>query len=453
MKSRFNKVFTFLTLVVLTISYAAGGQDTVWTLENCIEYAKKNNLTINRTALNQRTAQMQFELSKLSLFPNISANTNYGRNYGRSINPTTNEFENSSYEFTGLNSSGNVLLFGWFQKQHEIKKRELMRNVVANEQKQLENDIALTIATSYIKILLAQDQIKIGQGKLDLSMRQVAQTEQLLRAGRSNGQDIAQVQGQLSQDSAVYLKALLDKELAIIELKALLNIDFEAILILEKPTLDELNLEVLSLTPLAIYNVAEKRFAKILGTGTNRKIANENYKITKSSLYPKLSLSASIGTNYSSTYFEMLPNGELQHMPWGRQLRNNLSHSFSVGLNIPLFNGLSTRYAIKQAEIDIQTASYLDDEARLQLKKDVYKSFNDVQTSLLAYKTAISTQYSAHIALEYASKRYEKGLISALELLITQNLDNEATINVSVSKFDLESKILTINYYLGKNPF
>ncbi|RKE47122.1 TolC family protein [Sphingobacterium detergens] len=453
MKSKYNGKFTFWTLLILSISHIASGHDTTWTLSSCIEYAKKNNLTINRTVLSKRTAQLQFEQSKLSLLPSISINTNYGRNYGRSINPTTNEFENSSYEFTGLNSSGNVLLFGWFQKQHEIKKKELMRNVVDTEQEESENDLFLSIATAYIKILLAQEQIKIGQGKLDLSTRQVAQTDQLLRAGRSNGQDLAQVRGQLSLDSAAYIKALLNKELAIIELKALLNLDFEEQLSLEDSNLQNLSLDVLSLTPATIYNIAVTRFAKTLGTGINRKIANENYKITKASLYPRLSLSASMGTNYSSTYFEMLPNGEIQNMPWGKQLRNNLSHSFSLGISIPLFNGLSTRYAIRQAQIDIQTANYLDDEAKLQLKKDVYQAFNDGQTSLLTYKTAVSTQHSTRTALEYATKRYEKGLISALELLITQNLDNEATINVSISKFDLESKIMTINYFLGKIPF
>lgn len=453
MKSKYSGKFTLWTLLILSISHIASGHDTTWTFSSCIEYAKKNNLTINRTELSKRTAQLQFEQSKLSLLPSISINTNYGRNYGRSINPTTNEFENSSYEFTGLNSSGNLLLFGWFQKQHEIKKKELMRNVVDTELEESENDLFLSIATAYIKILLAQEQIKIGQGKLDLSTRQVAQTDQLLRAGRSNGQDLAQVRGQLSLDSAAFIKALLNKELAIIELKALLNLDFEEQLSLEDSNLQNLSLDVLSLTPAAIYNIAVMRFAKTLGTEINRKIAYENYKITKASLYPRISLSASMGTNYSSTYFEMLPNGEIQSMPWGKQLRNNLSHSFSLGISVPLFNGLSSRYAIRQAQIDIQTANYLDDEAKLQLKKDVYQAFNDGQTSLLTYKTAVSTQYSTRTALEYATKRYEKGLISALELLITQNLDNEATINVSVSKFDLESKIMTINYFLGKIPF
>lgn len=453
MINRRNNKFSFLAFLMLTISHIAGGQDTLWTLRNCIDYAKKNNLTINRTALNQRTAQMQLELSRFSLLPNISMNSSYGRNYGRSINPTTNEFENSSYEFTGMNSSGNVLLFGWFQKQHEIKKKALMQNVASNEQTQIENDIALNIATSYIQILLAQEQIKISTGKLDLSERQVDKTEQLLRAGRSNGQDIAQVKAQLSQDRTVYLRALLDKELAIIELKALLNLDFESRLKLKESSLDELNIEVLSLTPNVIFNVAEQRFIKVINSEINKKIANENYKITKASQYPKLSLNASVGSNYSSTYFEKLPNGELQLMPWGRQLRNNLSHSFSLGLSIPLFNGLSTRYAIKQAMIDIETATYLDDEMRLQLKKDVYKAFSNAQTALLTYKTAISNKHSTQTALDYATKRYEKGLISALELLITQNLDNEAAINVSLSKFELESKIISINYYLGKEPF
>jgi outer membrane protein len=442
-----------LIFFVLTASFNSEtvvGQDSVWTLQQCIEHAKRNNLSVNRKALSQRTAEMTLLLSKTTLFPELSLSSSYGRNYGRSINPTTNQFENRSYDFTGLNARGNVVIFGWFKKQDEIKKNQLLYRAAVAEQNQVVDDISLNIATAYLRILLAKEQLQISAGKIMLSEKQAIQTELLLNSGKSNGQDMAQIRTQLSEDSAIHIKNLLSYQLAVIDIKALLNLDFESIFSPSSMTLEGMSLDVLAVQPNEIYAVAEEHFGSIRSNELKIKVADKTVKIAKANLYPQFTLSGSSGTNYSSSYNEYLPTGETIRMPWGKQVRNNLSHSFSLGLTIPLFNGFTNRYVIRQARVDLQTARYQDLEAKLQLKQDVYKAYNDAQTSLQTYKSTLSTEQSAKLASEFAALRYEKGLIAAMDLLIAQNKENEALINISVSKYDLAFKILIIDYYLGK---
>lgn len=449
-----NIVVRALLLVILqfVVLSKAKSQDTLWTIDRCVDYARGHNLKIRSKALDERRAKMQLELSKWSLLPNISLSSSYGRSYGRSINPTTNQFENRSYGFTGLNAGGSVLLFGWFQKRETVKKNHLLYEAALADQDQIEWDISLNLANAFLKVLLAKEQVQINERKMRLSAKQAKQTELLLTAGRSNGQDLAQVKAQLSEDSAAYYKGALTYELAIIDIKALLNLDFEQSFIPVPIAVSDLPFDVLAIKPAQIYNAAERHFGSIRSNLLRRKAADKGIRIAKAGLYPQLSLSGSSGTNYSSTYSEYLPNGELQPMPWGKQIWNNRSQSFSIGVNFPLFNGLSSRYAVKQAEVDVQNANFLDEEARLQLKQDVYKAYSDAQTALQTYYAAQSKELSANVASDFASKRYEKGLISAMDLLVAQNQANDAKINIATSKYDLAFKLMVLGYFMGQ-PF
>ncbi|WP_448635434.1 TolC family protein [Pedobacter panaciterrae] len=193
-------------------------------MEKVIEYVTTNNLTIQQSILNERVAKLEMEQSRLSFLPNVSLSTSYGRNFGRSIDPTTNTFINTTYDFTGLNGSASVLLFGWFRTRNTIAKNDLLHKVSETNLSQLQNDIALNVTTAYLRTLLAKEQIAISLHQLDISNKQMKQTESLLSAGRSNGLDMAQVKTQLISDSTNFFKAELALQQAMIDLKALLNL-------------------------------------------------------------------------------------------------------------------------------------------------------------------------------------------------------------------------------------
>ena len=50
---------------------------TKWSLQQCIEYARENNLALKRQKLNVDYAYNQQEQKKLDLLPNLNANGSY----------------------------------------------------------------------------------------------------------------------------------------------------------------------------------------------------------------------------------------------------------------------------------------------------------------------------------------------------------------------------------------
>jgi outer membrane protein len=440
-------------LLLMLVTLNSEGQNSVWTLETAIDYAKINNLQVKQSVLNERVSKMQWEQSKLALLPNVSFSTSYGRSYGRSIDPTTNTFVSTAYDFTGLSGSAGVLLFGWFRLRKTIANQDILHRISEAEMNQLQNDITLNVATGFLRILLAQEQINICLNQLILSNSQVKQTERLLLAGRSNGLDVAQVKTQLISDSSNYFKAQLLFQQTTIDIKALLNLSLSDVF--EARSINGENIEnlVLLLEPEIIYNEAEQKFATIRASKLKIESSKKTLEIEKSNLYPQLNFSASSGTNYSSTYSENLPDGQIRTMSWGKQLQNNFSQSIYLGVSIPIFNGLSTRYSIKQSKANLQITTLQNDEIKLKLKQDIYKACNEVSTAYQTYRASKSAADMALTGLNFAQKRYEKGLIPAIDLLLAQNTAFKANADVASSKYDLIFKLMVIDYYLGRNLF
>lgn len=437
--------------VLFTIAFCSTGiaQDSLWTMEKSIAYAKTNSLGIQQSVLNERVTKMQWQQSRLSILPNISVSSSYGRNFGRSIDPTSNSFINTTYDFTGLSGSASVLLFGWFRNRNTIAKNDLLHQASQADLSQLQNDITLNVATAYLRILLSQEQIKICLSQLEISNKQVSQTLRLLAAGRSNGLDVAQVKTQLVTDSTNYFKAGLAFQQATIDMKALLNLDLNESFVVVPVNDHNINQEVLAFDPEMIYLAAESEFGNIKSVELKIESAKKDLSIAKSNLYPQLNFSASSGTNYSSTYNESLPSGQIRVMPLGKQFQNNFSQSVYLGLSIPIFNGLSSRYAIKQAKVGIQNSILQSKEAKLKLKQDVYKACNEVLTAFQTYRASKSAAALAQTGQDFAQKRYEKGLISAIELLLAQNTAFKANADAASAKYDLIFKLMVIDYYLG----
>ncbi len=163
----------------------AQAQDSVWTLQRSVEYAVSNNIDIRQSVLNERLSKLQLQQSQLSQLPTVSTSGNYGRSFGRSIDPTSNQFVRSGYNFIGLNGNVDVLLFGWFQKRHTIEQNRSLVKAAGADLDQLKDDISLNVATAFLRALLAREQIGISESQLGFSLKQMEQTKAFVDVGRS----------------------------------------------------------------------------------------------------------------------------------------------------------------------------------------------------------------------------------------------------------------------------
>lgn len=470
-------IFFFGLIGFLGLQQSYAQDSTAWTLPMCIQYALEHNLDINQQVLNERMAKLQYDQNRLSQIPSVSLNGNYGKSFGRSIDPTSNQFIDANYSFVGANSNVDVLLFGWFSKRNSIRQDKLSFDAASADYEQLQDDIRLNVATGFLKILLAKEQVEISKEQAAFSLQQLQKTKAFVDAGRTSEQDLVQMEAQVASDSAAYFGTLNDYQHSILELKALLNLDMGQSLTIREPELDSISLDVLvQNTPEHIYEVAKSQFSSIKSTQLQVAAAESGLAVKKGQLYPQLSFGLQLGTNFSSTQKDITnphitgvsPTGDFidiagsQYLvmqpqlgydmvttPLFDQLKNNFRQTAVFSLSVPIFNGWSGRTEVKKAKIDIQNKIIAEEKAEVKLKQDVYGAYYDAKAAAQKYYSARKAAQSSALALNYAKQRYQLGLLSTIDLLTTQNNAFKSESDAASAKYDLVFKLKVLDYYLG----
>lgn len=467
--------------VVLLFAVSATAQNAdVWSLERAVQYALQHNISIKQNELNQRLSKLTLRQSQYSQIPSVNLTGAYGRSYGRSVDPTTNQFvDGASYDFSSLGGNVDVLLFGWFQRRNNIKSNKFSLQAATADLEQLRNDISLNVATGYLRALLAQEQIHVNEKQVDLSKAQLAQTRSFADAGRVPELSVAQLESQLATDSSNLITAISTFNSAILDIKALLNLDFETVFVLEAPEVQEVDqLTLANTTPATVYTEALRNFGSVKAPALRELALQRNLRAAKGALLPQLSANAQLGTNFASTYTEVSgvnvtgtqPTGgfvqvsdslsfpiyqptynySTRRIPVGNQFDNNFRQTVSLALNIPIFNGWQSQYNMRQARINLLTGELNTDQAKLKLKQDVYKAYNEAVNAVQKYYAAERAATAAQRAYQFSQKRYDLGLTNTVDYLITQNNQFVAEANLLSAKYDLIFKLKVIDYYLGK---
>lgn len=476
---------TLLGVCLLSINSSAQVEGGTWSLQEAISYALDHNISIKQNVLNQRLSKLTLRQSQLSQLPNVNANSTLGRSYGRSVDPTSNQFvDGSSYDFLSLSGNVDVLVFGWFQRRNTIAQNKFSLRAASADLEQLKNDVSLNVATGYLRALLAKEQVAINEKQVSLSLAQLKQTRQFAEAGRLPELNVAQLESQLATDSSSLITAITNYNAAILDIKAILNLDFEEPFDVYVPdvAIGEV-INIAGLSPEDIYIEALQHFGSIEGSEYRLKAAKKGFAASKSALLPKLSLGAQLGSNWSSNLkeftgftptgtratgdfvpirvqafnldtllpvFQQVGTFATRDVPLQQQLDNNFRQTITLNLNIPLFNGWQAQTAAKQARINVQTQELNKYQAELKLKQDVYKAYNDAKNALQKYNAANRAMVAATRAYDFAEKRYELGLTNTIEYLTTQNNQFSAAANFASAKYDLIFKLKVIDYYLGK---
>ncbi len=450
------RLFNLFVAVFLLFSGATDAQDKsdVWSLERCVRFAIDHNISIKQDSLNARLARYTMLQSQLSQLPNASVNGSYGRSFGRSINPTTNQFVDASYNFVSASGNGSLLLFGWMQIRNTIAKNKYALDASLADLDQLKDDVSLNVANSFLNALLQEEQITISRHQVELSKAQLDQTRAFAESGRLPELNVAQLESQLATDSSNLINSISNYNSALLDLKTLLNLDFNVPFDIQIPDMAVgEQMMIARLQPDEIYQKAHSHFGAIKGAELRVRSGEKGLAAAKGSLYPQLSLGYQPGTNFASSYQEVTYiNGQpvYKDIPFGTQFNSNFRQSVYLNVNVPIFNGWLSQYAVREAKINLATQELNEYNAELTLKQNVYKAHNNAMNSIQKYSAARRADEAATRALDFAKKRYDLGLTSTVDLLVTQNSQFAAAANLVSAKYDLIFKLKVIDYYLGK---
>ena len=438
------KKITLLTLTVLLMASAAISQSNApWTLQQCVDYAQKNSLTIKRAKNMVEVATVNDLGNRMQRLPSVNANLDFGFNFGRTINPVTNEFISQTVGSSSPSVSAGILLYNGGIINNSIKQGRYDMLAAKLDTDAASNDIALQIALAYLNILLNQEQLNNAQKQLEQSTRQLEQTDRLIAAGSLP-----------SNDRLDFVAQIALNEQSIIEAQNLVNINFLNLKqLMEFDPGQELRIVTPEVSIPADANPGifelEETYLAALGTQPQIK-ADENRlesaalqeKIAQAQGMPRLTLGAALGTRYSTR-----PFGDFN---FTEQLNNNFNQYLGLRMSIPIYNNHNVRVAVERARVNTKNTALTNLQNKQLLKTNVQRAIADAVASRESYEASQRSVEAAQAAFANAQKRFDLGAINTLEFSTASNNLDQAQLSLIQAKYQYLFNLKVVDFYMGR---
>ena len=427
----------YLIIASLLIAHYSFAQDAsktlesnVWSLEDCINYAIENNITVKDAALNKHLAEVDYSAAKSSRLPNLLGSASQSFTNGNSIDPITSNYVTDQIHSTNVGVNSSMTLFQGSQLNNQIKQNKLLLEQSIFQEEVEKNNIILNVLETYLQTLYSKESIAIAENNLSASEKEVSRAKARLDAGTIAMSDYTEAQSQAATNRYNVIASKNDYQQYIIELKQLLELPPSETIVIE--AIDEhMNLVTLQLHSLDIYDKAvdylPEMEASILNIASNEK----ELDIAKGGFLPTLSLTGSLGSGYTS----------VNDNTFSDQFNVNFNQRIGLSLSIPIFNRNQTKAAVQKATINIDKADIQKQSTEKEIYKKVETAYQNAMSAQEQVVAAEASKNASEQSYALAQKKYELGGLSTTDLVISQNTYTNAQQNY------LQAKYLNILYY------
>nr|WP_299386369.1 TolC family protein [Allomuricauda sp.] len=408
----------YIALFTLLVASSGFSQKT-WSLDDCVDYAIAHNLQVQSTSYSEDSSRESYRQSIRDLLPNVNGFADYRIQFGRSEDPNTNDFVNTQFFRNNYAVNANLDVFRGFQKLNSIKAAKFIYKATQEDVLQQKFLLAFRVMSAYYDIkffegLVANslEQQEISQANYDLVNKQV-------ELGLMAGADLYEAESSLLGDKLLVTQN--QNQLKNAKLVLLQEMNYEG----QDEIALQTNIEPMEETSMttsvstdSLYATA-RGFVPLVKSQEYRMLAaKKQLHATRGSLFPSLSVTGGYGTSYFETNVDS--DGNL--IPFRTQIKDNTSKFIGAELSIPLSNGWSNRSRVKQQKIAYLQAKNdleIQEQELFQLLQQLVQSH---EALIAEYEQSNKRVEAQQLAFTIAQKRYERGLINALDLFQAKNL-------------------------------
>jgi outer membrane protein len=436
-----------LILAIIIISGFSVQAQKKWTLQECVEYALENNISVQQSQLDVELADIGKSDAIMSFLPNLNGNVSYNINTGANINPATNQFENETFRSANGGVSSGVNLSSGLQNWRNLQRAKLNQLASQYQLDKMKDDISLFIANSYLQILFNKQQLKVLQTQNEVTQENLTRTQDLVDSGVLPQGDLLEIKATDATQKQQIIQAENTLFISKLGLAQTLQLrDYENFDVADD-NYDILSEEILSNTPGVIVEKAKDNLNDVKIAESNVDIANKDLQLARSNYYPSLTGFISYNARWSSTNDTNPFTGE--DITFVEQLYLFDGTALGLRLNLPIFNNLQTRNNVKRSKVSLKRAEFQLEQAELDLEADVYQAYNDAKNAKKAFEAAVQTEDARRLAFEYAKERYDVGLSNAFDFNQSRTQYENAQTDVIRTKFDYIFRLKVLEFYFG----
>lgn len=428
-------------LLLIGVVFGINAQQKKWTLVECVQYAVDNNLTIEQFELDLENAKIDESDAIGALIPNLNGTATVTSNTGLSFNPATNEPTTNTILNVNGGFSSNLTLFDGLRNFKRIQRARL--NGIANQYRldNIKDDIRLNVANAYLQVLSNKEALKVAKAQYAVTEQDLKRIKELVESGVSPRGDLLEIEATAATQDQQVVNGESLVLISKINLAQLLQLtDYENFDIADE-TFDIPLSDILDNSAKVIFDKALGFRNDIKFSETNVVLAEKDLEIAKGARYPTVTGFFNYNTRYSDQ------NNALGG--FFEQLYIFDGISYGAQLNVPIFNGWSTRNNVKRAKINVDISKIQLDQQKLDLETRIQQAYVNVTTSSKTYEAAVKTLKARRLAYDYAKERFNVGLMNAFDFSQAQARVNDAEANLVSSKYDYIFRIKILEFFYG----
>ncbi len=434
-----NKI---LLVLALCFSFTIYAQNKQWTLQEAVEYALQNNISVKQSQNAILSGEQDVIAAKGQFLPTLSFSTNYNLNIGTE-QLFAGQFVDRTSNTISLGAGINQTIFNGFRTLNLYKQSKLSNEINQLELARIQDDISLNVVNAYLNILFNKENLDAAIIQLGFSKKQFDQVKELVDAGVQPRANMLDTEANVFQEEQNVTVAKNNYDLSLLSMAQLLQLpvaNFDVQIIdVNQPSSNVLYENIQPILDYAYKNRNEVKLAE-------KQIENAalSTEISKSGYYPSLTGNYNYGSNAFYTNLTNLENS------FFTQISDNKGHGFGLRLSVPIFSQFQNRTSVAKSKIQEENAKLNLDQAKLTLESNIQRAFTDAKASYRTFEASKKALLAQELALQNAQDRYNLGAFNAFDLEQTRlRFVNAQTASIN-AKYDFVFKTKVLDFYLGK---
>ena len=425
-------------------SFSQGGieeEPIPWSLKQCIEHALEHNISIKQQKTTVENSEILLNTARSARLPSLIASANQSFSFGRGLT-SDNTYTNRGTQSTGFDMGTSIPLITGGQIPNTIAARKIDLQAALADLEKAREDISLQVTSQYLECLYQKELMEVAERQCELSKNQLRRIKLLFDNGKKSEADLAEAQSAVANDELTLTQATNNYDLTLLTLSQLLELDTPQGFAVEKPAEASSALSALNQAPSADGLEYSTR-PSIIAQQYRLKSAERNIRIAKAGYYPTLNFSAGLGSSYYKT-------SGFQADPFGTQMKNNFNQYISLSLSFPIFNRFTTRNAVRQARVAVESQRLALENTRKTLYKEMQQAYYNAVAAQKQYQSSQTACDAASASFILMQKKYENGKANSTEFEEQKTRYMKAQADHLQAKYTYIFRQKILNYYRGE---
>lgn len=432
-------------IIVFGLSCLGLSAQKKWSLRECVDYAVEHNLQVIQNQYSRQIQDSNLKMAKKEYLPSVSANMGNNVSFGQA-SLGTGSIRNDRFS-NNASLGADILVYNNGRLEKNIRKIQFDVEASQYDIETIKNDISLQIAQQYLTVLLNKEIVKISQSAVENAQKQYDRAKITTQVGTTAQTVLAEAEAALAREKQNLKTAEINVGRALFAIVQLLQLpDYKGFDVEDVTVSDTLPSQLTSVDD--VLTTAYENQPQIKAAESRIKAAEAQTEVTRTGFWPTLTANAGVSSFYNNL---LSGNGGVNSDQPGffQQYKDNFGQNVGLSLNVPIFNKGITRLQVEQSKINQSVAKNTLEQQKNTVRQNVQKAQFDVDANYETFLSAVETEKSTKLALEFADKSYAAGRSTIYDVNVARNNYANAQGSVAQAKYNYLFSLKLLNFYSG----